>query len=164
MPSPSLSERVPRSKTRQRKRESSQSQKCIKAQSLMRARQHAPGEVADNLYAHTPVLELVTPLESLCVGWDAAEVQAGRRLVRFHKIQDGCRVILSCEAIKQHEYDEADSVVSCIYRAEAEGCVVTSVDIICPIGAAHQRQLSCGGKESNSSQSRGSAANHSLEA
>jgi hypothetical protein len=97
----------------------------------MRARQHAPGEVADNLYAHTPVLELVTPLESLCVGWDAAEVQAGRRLVRFHKIQDGCRVILSCEAIKQHEYDEADSVVSCIYRAEAEGCVVTSVDIIC---------------------------------
>ncbi|KAJ7497149.1 hypothetical protein FB451DRAFT_218829 [Mycena latifolia] len=127
MPSPSLSDRVPRSKTRQRKREV---RRCIKDQSLMRARHHAPGEIDENLHAHTPVLEVVTPLESLCGGWDDAELQAGRRLVRFQKIQDGRRVILSCESIKQEEYCEADSVISCIYREEAETCYVTSVDII----------------------------------
>ncbi|KAJ6558600.1 hypothetical protein DFH09DRAFT_535980 [Mycena vulgaris] len=127
MPSPSLSDRVPRSKTRPRKREV---QRCIKDQSLMRARHHAPGEMDENLHAHIPVLEIVTPLEPLCSGWDDAELQAGRRLVRFQKIQDGRRVILSCESIKQEEYSEADSVISCIYREEAEACYVTSVDII----------------------------------
>ncbi|KAJ7129842.1 hypothetical protein C8R43DRAFT_1134102 [Mycena crocata] len=127
MPSPSLSDRVPRSKTRQRKREI---QRNIKDQSLMRARHHAPGEVDESLHAHTPVLEIVTPLDSICSGWDDAELQAGRRLVRFQKIQDGRRVILSCEAIRQEDYCETDSVISCIYREEAETCYVTSVDII----------------------------------
>ncbi|KAJ6593772.1 hypothetical protein B0H19DRAFT_1091944 [Mycena capillaripes] len=117
MPSPSLSDRVPRSKIRQRRREIP---KCIKDQSLVRARHHAPGELDDNLHAHTPVLEMVTPLDSLCSGWDDAEIQAGRRLVRFQKIQNGRRVILSCESIKQEEYREADSVISCIYREESE--------------------------------------------
>ncbi|KAJ7783003.1 developmental regulator medusa [Mycena metata] len=128
MPSPSLSDRVPRSKTRSRKREGPA--KAIKDQSLMRARQLAPGEVDENLHAHIPVLEMVTPLDSMCSGWDEAELQAGRRLVRFHKIQDGRRVILSCEPIRQEEYCETDSVISCIYREEAETCYVTSVDII----------------------------------
>ncbi|KAJ7188387.1 hypothetical protein C8R46DRAFT_1242905 [Mycena filopes] len=127
MPSPSLSDRVPRSKTRSRKREGP---KSIKDQSLMRARQLAPGEVDENLHAHTPVLEMVTPLDSVCSGWDEAELQAGRRLVRFQKIQDGRRVILTCEPIRQDEYCETDSVISCIYREEAETCYVTSVDII----------------------------------
>ncbi|KAJ6607783.1 hypothetical protein B0H10DRAFT_542589 [Mycena sp. CBHHK59/15] len=127
MPSPSLSERVPRSRTRHPKKEAP---RCIKDQSLMRARHHAPGEVDENLHAHTPVLEIVTPLESLCNGWDESELRAGRRLVRFQKIQDGRRVILSCESIRQEEYCEADSVISCIYRDEVETCFVTSVDII----------------------------------
>ncbi|KAJ6475230.1 hypothetical protein C8R47DRAFT_692699 [Mycena vitilis] len=127
VPSPSLSDRVPRSKTRQRRREIP---KSIKDQSLVRARHHAPGELDENLHAHTPVLEIVTPLESLCREWDVAELQAGRRLVRFQKVQDGRRVILSCEPIEQNEYSEADSVISCIYREEAEMCYVTSVDII----------------------------------
>ncbi|KAJ7078927.1 hypothetical protein B0H15DRAFT_755517, partial [Mycena belliarum] len=127
MPSPSLSDRVPRSKTRQRKRET---RRCIKDQSLMRARHHATGEVDENLHAHTPELEIVTPLDSMCSGWHDVELQAGRRLVRFQKIQDGRRVILSCEPIKQEEYCEADAVISCIYREEAEACYVTSVDII----------------------------------
>ncbi|KAJ7124887.1 hypothetical protein C8R44DRAFT_125278 [Mycena epipterygia] len=127
MPSPSLSDRVPRSKTRPRKREV---RRCIKDQSLMRARHHAPGEVDENLYVHTPLLEVVTPLDSLCSGWNDAELQAGRRLVRFQKIQDGRRVILSCESVQQEEYSEADSVISCIYREETETCYVTSVDII----------------------------------
>ncbi|KAF8210092.1 hypothetical protein K438DRAFT_1929290 [Mycena galopus ATCC 62051] len=127
LPSPSLSDRVPRPKTRPRKREVP---KCIKDQSLARARHHAPGELDENLHAHTPILEIATPLDSLCSGWDDAELQAGRRLVRFHKVQDGRRVILSCESIKQENYCEADSVISCIYREQTETCYVTSVDII----------------------------------
>ncbi|KAJ7925159.1 hypothetical protein B0H13DRAFT_2572902 [Mycena leptocephala] len=105
-------------------------QKCIKDQSLVRARHHAPGELDENLHAHTPLLDIVTPLDSLCSGWDDAELEVGRRLVRFQKIQDGRRVILSCEPIKQEQYCEADSVISCIYREETETCYVTSVDII----------------------------------
>lgn len=96
----------------------------------MRARHHAPGELDENLHAHTPLLDIVTPLDSLCSGWDDAELEVGRRLVRFQKIQDGRRVILSCESIKQEQYCEADSVISCIYREETETCYVTSVDII----------------------------------
>ncbi|KAJ7262302.1 hypothetical protein B0H12DRAFT_324225 [Mycena haematopus] len=127
LPSPSLSDRVPRPKTRPRKREVF---KCIKDQSLVRTRHHAPGELDENLHAHTPILEIATPLDSLCSGWDDAELESGRRLVRFHKVQDGRRVILSCESIKQEEYCEADSVISCIYREQTETCYVTSVDII----------------------------------
>ncbi|KAF7362006.1 hypothetical protein MVEN_00545800 [Mycena venus] len=127
LPSPTLSDRVPRPKTRPRKREVP---KSIKDQSLVRARHYTPGELDDNLHAHTPILEIVTPLASFCSGWDDAELQAGRRLVRFHKVQDGRRVILSCESIRQEEYREADSIISCIYREETETCYVTSVDII----------------------------------
>ncbi|KAJ6499426.1 hypothetical protein C8R45DRAFT_115290 [Mycena sanguinolenta] len=126
LPSPSLSDRIPRSKPRPRKREGP---KSIKDHSLVRARYHS-GDVDENLHAHTPILEIVTPLDSVCSGWDDAELDSGRRLVRFHKVQDGRRVILSCETIKQEEYCEADSVVSCIYREQTETCYVTSVDII----------------------------------
>lgn len=127
MPSPSLSDRIPRPKTRPRRREV---QQCIKDQSLVRARHHAPGELDENLHAHTPILEISTPLDSLCSGWSDMELHAGRRLVRFYKVQDGRRVILSCEAIRHEGYCEADSVISCIYREETETCYVTSVDII----------------------------------
>ncbi|KAF8891673.1 hypothetical protein BD779DRAFT_1670658 [Infundibulicybe gibba] len=48
-----------------------------------------------------PILELVTSLPSICRSWSPSEVQAGRRLVRFNKIQDGARLIVSCEPIKQ---------------------------------------------------------------
>ncbi|KAK7057297.1 Dynamitin-domain-containing protein [Favolaschia claudopus] len=125
LPSPSLSDRVPRSKTRQRRREPA---KFIKDLSLVRARYHASND--DTLHAHTPILDIVTSLDSLCGGWDEAELQAGRRLVCFHKVQDGCRVILSCKPIRQEDYCEADSVISCIFREETETCYVTSVDII----------------------------------
>ncbi|KAJ3564331.1 hypothetical protein NP233_g8371 [Leucocoprinus birnbaumii] len=57
-------------------------------------------------------------------------MQAGRRLVRFSKVQDGRRLIVSCEAIRQDEYCENDSVISCIYREETDTCFVTSVDVI----------------------------------
>lgn len=78
----------------------------------------------------TPILDLVTPLQSICEDWSPAEVAVGRRLVRFSKVQDGSRLIVSCEPLKAEEYRDSDSVISCIYRQESETCYVTSVDII----------------------------------
>ncbi|KAF7321411.1 hypothetical protein MKEN_00661600 [Mycena kentingensis (nom. inval.)] len=127
LPSPSLSDRVPRSKTRPRR----QLPKAIKDSSLVRTGHYqASGAVEDNLYAHTPILEISTPLDAFCTGWAAAELNVGRRLVRFQKVQVGRRVILSCETIRQDEYCDADTVISCIYREEVGACYVTSVDII----------------------------------
>lgn len=83
-----------------------------------------------NLHAQTPILDLVSPLQNICVGWSTAEVNAGRRLVRFSKVQDGRRLTVSFEAIKPEDYRESDSVISCIYREESDSCFVTSVDII----------------------------------
>ncbi|KAF9451261.1 hypothetical protein P691DRAFT_379080 [Macrolepiota fuliginosa MF-IS2] len=102
----------------------------MKSQSLMRTKNVTLGDSAENLYAQTPILELVTPLSSICTGWNSAEVQAGRRLVRFSKVQDGRRLIVSCEPIRQDEFCENDSVISCIYREETNTCFVTSVDVI----------------------------------
>jgi hypothetical protein len=87
-------------------------------------------QTVSDLHAQTPILDLVTPLQSICVGWSQAEVHAGRRLVRFSKIQDGRRLTVSCEPIKPEDYRELDSVISCIYREESDSCYVTSVDII----------------------------------
>ncbi|KAK2467789.1 hypothetical protein APHAL10511_000084 [Amanita phalloides] len=102
----------------------------MKTQSLMRTKSGAVGELGEELYAQTPILDLVTPLNGICVGWTPLELQAGRRLVRFGKVQDGRRLIVSCEPISQEEYCEQDSVISCIYREETETCFVTSVDVI----------------------------------
>ncbi|KAG7446154.1 uncharacterized protein BT62DRAFT_987242 [Guyanagaster necrorhizus] len=66
----------------------------------------------------------------MCIGWDPFEVLMGRRLVRFHKCQDGCKLILSCEAIRQDDYSDKDTVISCIFRNESLPFYVTSVDII----------------------------------
>lgn len=103
----------------------------MKAQSLMRTKHSSlAGEHPEDLYAQTPILDLVTPLATISVGWTAAELHAGRRLVRFAKVQDGRRLIVSCEPIRQEDYCESDSVISCIYREEADTCYVTSVDVI----------------------------------
>ncbi|KAG7441841.1 uncharacterized protein BT62DRAFT_864542, partial [Guyanagaster necrorhizus] len=66
----------------------------------------------------------------MCTNWDASEDRVGRRLVRFHKVQDGCKLILSCEAIRQDDYRDTYTVISCIFRDENRQYYVTSVDII----------------------------------
>jgi hypothetical protein len=76
------------------------------------------------------VLQLLSPLRSLCQGWDATELHIGRRLVRFTKVQEGYKLKVTCERITQEEYQESDTVVSCIYRDEEDSCCITSVDII----------------------------------
>ncbi|KAG6378092.1 hypothetical protein JVT61DRAFT_13775 [Boletus reticuloceps] len=76
------------------------------------------------------ILDITTPLDDFCFGWEESELHAGRRLVRFRRLQDGNRLIVSAEKISQTEYDSEDIVISCIYREEADSCCVTSVDII----------------------------------
>ncbi|KIL68942.1 hypothetical protein M378DRAFT_841984 [Amanita muscaria Koide BX008] len=102
----------------------------MKTQTLMRTRSGATGDSGDEIYAQTPILELLTPLNTVCLGWTPAEIQAGRRLVRFSKVQDGRRLIVSCETVSQEEYCEQDNVISCIYQEGTETCFVTSVDVI----------------------------------
>ena len=85
---------------------------------------------ADSMGAQTPILEFATSPDDMCHDWSPGEIQAKRRLVRFHKIQVGCRLIVSCEPIQQDEYCENDSVISCIYDEENDTHVFTSVDII----------------------------------
>ncbi|KAG6891732.1 hypothetical protein C0992_006152 [Termitomyces sp. T32_za158] len=96
-----------------------------KLESVMRLK----GSKGDS-HIQTPLLQLITPLSTICENWSSAENACGRRLVRFSKVQDGRRLVLSCEPITPDDYRESDSVISCIYREESRTCYVTSVDII----------------------------------
>lgn len=78
----------------------------------------------------TVILEIMVVLDSFCYNWDDFELQAGRRLVRFSRLQDGNKLLVSAERILPSEYDGKDIVISCIYREETDSCCVTSVDII----------------------------------
>lgn len=99
-----------------------------KRTSLIRTRRTASGE--DNSGAKCASLTLENDLESMTKDWDKAELAAGRRLVRFTRIQDGAKLLVSCATVRQEDYAEGDAVVSCIYRKETDSCYVTSVDII----------------------------------
>jgi hypothetical protein len=98
-----------------------------KAESPLR---HKDGKRSFDSHIQTPILQMVTPLVDICMEWTSDEISAGRRLVRFTKVQDGRRLIISCEPIKQDDYRESDSVISCIHRKDSNSCYVTSVDII----------------------------------
>ncbi|KAE9401568.1 hypothetical protein BT96DRAFT_880148 [Gymnopus androsaceus JB14] len=102
----------------------------IRVNAIMRAKYPISDDVDGDLYPQTPVLQLVTSLDSMCSAWEPAEERAGRRLVRFTKVQDGRKLIVSCEAVAQEDFRENDSVISCIYREETDSFYVTSVDII----------------------------------
>ena len=73
---------------------------------------------------------MITPLASLCHDWAPEENAAGRRLVRFSKVQDGRKLIVSCEPVLQEAYIDTDTVISCIFREDSRTCYVTSVDVI----------------------------------
>lgn len=99
-----------------------------KKASLIRTRRTASG--GDDSSAKCASLSLESDLESMTKDWDKAELAAGRRLVRFTRIQDGAKLLVSCATVRQEDYVEGDTVISCIYREETDGCYVTSVDII----------------------------------
>ena len=111
----------------------------LKKQSLIRARRSgSDDDDADNAYR--AVLQIETPLDTVAElrDWDSDEKRIGRRLVRFSRVQEGCTLRVSCEAIKPSDYTDGDTVVSCIYRptdatgpgdAPVSKCCITSVDI-----------------------------------
>ncbi|KAG7090842.1 hypothetical protein E1B28_009924 [Marasmius oreades] len=102
----------------------------IRANSLMRSKFASSKDIGEDLYPQTPILELLTPLGSMCLNWDPSEVRAGRRLVRFQKVQDGRKLMVSCQSIRQEDYQDNDSVISCIYRGDTDSHYVTSVDVL----------------------------------
>ncbi|TFK54048.1 hypothetical protein OE88DRAFT_1785665 [Heliocybe sulcata] len=118
-----LSDKAP---TRRRGRATSTHTSTSRTQSLMRTR---PAAVA-HCVVKKAVLETVTPLDTMAVDWQDDEKKVGRRLVRFHVERHDHILKVSCERIKQSEYDERDIVVSCIQRTESGVCYITSVDII----------------------------------
>ena len=97
------------------------------SQTLRRASRQIGAEEDTN---KTVVLDITTPLDDFCFDWDESELNAGRRLVRFRRLQDGNKLIVSAERISQADYDPDNIVISCIYRQETDSCCVTSVDII----------------------------------
>ncbi|OAX40843.1 hypothetical protein K503DRAFT_781102 [Rhizopogon vinicolor AM-OR11-026] len=106
---------------------STRAQAQPQGQGLRRTRQAAD---ASDDGAQTAMLEIMVVLDSFCYNWDDLELQAGRRLVRFSRLQDGNKLLVSAERILPNEYDAKDIVISCIYREETDSCCVTSVDII----------------------------------
>jgi hypothetical protein len=97
----------------------------------MRTKYPSAKQNPEELSALAPILELVTPFDTMCEDWNESEYAAGRRLVQFHRVQDGRKLIVSCQALRQEDYTEQhEAVISCIYRAESETFWVTSVDII----------------------------------
>ncbi|RDB22357.1 hypothetical protein Hypma_010561 [Hypsizygus marmoreus] len=77
-----------------------------------------------------PILDFVTPLKDLCTSWTSTEIRAGRRLVRFSKLHDGSRLIVTGEPVNFMDYGDSDCVISCIYCDASDTYYVTSVDII----------------------------------
>ncbi|KAG6857268.1 hypothetical protein H0H87_007101 [Tephrocybe sp. NHM501043] len=119
----------PTSPSRRRSASTTKTEVHLQRRTKQEAAQRAKGSKGD-APVQTPLLQLVTPLSSICENWSPAERAVGRRLVRFSKVQDGRRLVVSCEPITSEKYHEADSVISCIYREESRTCYVTSVDII----------------------------------
>ncbi|CAL1707999.1 unnamed protein product [Somion occarium] len=108
---------------------SSQSLRPRKKQALMRTRRFGPGENMPD--SQRVILDVGSPVETMAVDWTDEEVKVGRRLIRFYSQQNGTKLTVTCDHIKQDDYHEGDAVVSCIYRKDTNSCYVTSVDIIC---------------------------------
>ena len=112
----------------------------LKKQSLIRARRSSTDD-ADAESAFRASLVMETPTDSLAdvQEWDVEERRAGRRLVRFSRVQEGCTLRVVCEPIRASAYKDGETVVSCILRPPDWGssgeppvsqCCITSVDII----------------------------------
>ncbi|OCH91818.1 hypothetical protein OBBRIDRAFT_714885, partial [Obba rivulosa] len=80
-------------------------------------------------------------IEDLAKGWDADELAARRRLVRFTHAQDGSVIRAAAAPLRRADCVPGDTVVSCIYSADEDACFVTSVDIIALVEALIGMQL-----------------------
>jgi len=96
----------------------------------MRTRYPIARPSSDDLHVQAPVVDIVTPFDDMCSNWSDTELKNGRRLVQFRRVQDGRKLIISCEPLAQDDFNQTSSVISCIYRRELGIFYVTSVDVI----------------------------------
>ena len=75
-------------------------------------------------------LEFTGALHTLCENWTDGELRIGRRLAKFTTVREDNNFILSCEIVRQEDYDAEDVVISCIYYERTNEYYVTSVDIL----------------------------------
>jgi hypothetical protein len=82
------------------------------------------------LYSTKGVLKINGDLESMASNWTPEECESGRRLVLFHKKQQGSTLSVSFKPVSASERPPNSICISCIYWAEKRECFVTSVDTI----------------------------------
>lgn len=117
-------------KTRGRRKSSTSSGSSLQeSQSgiLMRTRELSKMRLSS---AQTPILEIITPFRTMCSNWTSEELENGRRLVQFSGVQDGRKLIITCDAVQQQDFKNTNDIISCIYRPESTAHYFTSVDII----------------------------------
>ncbi|KAG9685959.1 hypothetical protein KCU95_g12019, partial [Aureobasidium melanogenum] len=90
-----------------------------------------------NPYAMYPsnikaVLKLEGDLNGMANDWNADEVAARRRIVRFRRSQNGSVISASFQPVTPEEHAQAPGCiyVNCIWWEEENGCYITSVDTI----------------------------------
>ncbi|KAL2026490.1 hypothetical protein VTO58DRAFT_102470 [Aureobasidium pullulans] len=90
-----------------------------------------------NPYAMYPsnikaVLKLEGDLNGMASDWNADEVSARRRIVRFRRSQNGSVISASFQPVTPEEHAQAPGCiyVNCIWWEEENGCYITSVDTI----------------------------------
>ncbi|THH17866.1 hypothetical protein EW146_g3034 [Bondarzewia mesenterica] len=105
-------------------------QRSRRARLTPQPRHRQVGEADTNRPFGRPELVFTSPLETITHNFTDEELRAGRRLVRFSRIQDGNQLRVSFKFIRADEYHDGQVVVSCICRAEDYGHYITSVDII----------------------------------
>jgi hypothetical protein len=82
------------------------------------------------LYSTKAVLKINGDLESMASNWTSEECENGRRLVLFHKKQQGSTLSCTFKPVSVSERPPNSICISCIYWADKRECFVTSVDTI----------------------------------
>ncbi|EFX02202.1 transcriptional regulator medusa [Grosmannia clavigera kw1407] len=81
-------------------------------------------------YSTKAVLSILGNLDSMAQEWTPEEWNSRRRIVLFHKKQNGCHLEATFRAVPINERPPNSICISCIYWAEKQECFVTSVDTI----------------------------------
>ncbi|KAI1332357.1 hypothetical protein F5Y16DRAFT_420467 [Xylariaceae sp. FL0255] len=82
------------------------------------------------LYTTKAQLKINGDLESMASNWTQEECENGRRLVLFHKKQQGPILSTTFKPVSVSERPPNSICISCIYWNEKRECYVTSVDTI----------------------------------
>ncbi len=82
------------------------------------------------MYPHKAVLKIQGNLDAVAEDWTPEEWSVKRKIVRFHRTQNGSTINTSFQIISAHEVPPQCICVSCIWWEEKQECFVTSVDTI----------------------------------